>query len=540
MRKMRQQRGAPGPGAEVAFRGVLLGAEDWAWIQRMVDDKQCRTRLEVARQVCRRFGWRQPCGAYALDAARLLLARCERRGLIRLPPPRRSVSAPRAPRWPQDVALGPIAGVEPLSLEGPVLVRPIEAQERVGWRLHMQRYHYLGDCTLVGESIRYAAFVGEQLVALLSWASASLHNAPRDQYIGWDAATKARGLCGVVNNVRFLILPWARVAHLASRVLAANLRRLRADWQQRYGHPVWLAESFVDVSRFRGTCYRASNWVELGETQGFGRVRGGRYEAHGQPKRVFVYPLHREAQQRLCASPSAIVAAPMEERNVIDETKLPQGAESLFELFATVTDFRKRRGLRHRVQFILAATVCAVVTGCKSITAIAEWAADQSRETLLKLGSKCGRPPSERTLRRVFGHLDVAALDQRIGEWTARHAVFAGQGLALDGKAVRGSADGQTPPVHLVSAVLHREGLVVAQHRVPDKTNEIKSVEPVLAGLNIEGAVVTGDAMFTQKQIATHIVKDKKADYLLTVKDNQPTLRNDIESLRLEAFPPRA
>jgi len=225
---------------------------------------------------------------------------------------------------------------------------------------------------------------------------------------------------------------------------------------------------------------------------------------------------------------------------VIDVMKLPQGADGLFELFAGVVDFRKRRGLRHRIQFILAATVCAVLAGSRSFTAIAEWMADQSRETLKQLGSKYGRPASERTLRRVLGKMDVADLDQRIGRWMARHGTFAGQGLALDGKTVRGSAEGETPPVHLVSAVLHREGLVVAQHRVPDKTNEITSVEPVLAGLDIEGAVVTGDAMFTQTKIAKHIVEEKKADYFFTVKDNQPTLRADIEFLHLEAFPPGA
>lgn len=540
---MRQQRGATDTPGEVIFRGVRLGDEEWSWIQRLVDERECRTRLDVAREVCRRLAWRQPSGAYAVDAVRLLLARCERRGLIRLPAPQRSSSVSRATRWPEDVRLGPMSGLDSVSMAGALDVRPITREESAGFRLHMHRYHYLGDCALVGESIRYAAFVEDQLVALLSWAAASLHNSSRDRYIGWDASTKGRGLHGVVNNVRFLMLPWARVPHLASRVLAANLRRLRADWQERYGHPVWLAETFVDTSRFRGICYRASNWIELGETQGFARVRGGRYVAHGRPKRVFVYPLHRRARERLCATqvwPSAMRGVETEVVRVIDVMKLPQGENSLFELFAGVVDFRKRRGMRHKLQFVLAATVCAVIAGARSFTAIAEWMADQSKETLKQLGSKYGRPASDRTLRRVLGKMDVADLDQRIGEWMARHGTFAGQGLALDGKTIRGSTDGKTPPVHLVSAVLHREGLVVAQHRVPDKTNEITSVEPVLAGLDIEGAVVTGDAMFTQTKIAKHIVEEKKADYFFTVKDNQPTLRADIEFLHLEAFPPGA
>jgi hypothetical protein len=139
----------------------------------------------------------------------------------------------------------------------------------------------------------------------------------------------------------------------------------------------------------------------------------------------------------------------------------------------------------------------------------------------------------------VLIRVDVAAFDQRVGLWLQQHqGRLQEMGLALDGKTSRGSADGNGKPVHLVSAVLHRDGTVLAQHRVPDKTNEIKSVEPLLAGRDIRGAVVTGDAMFTQTEIASHIVQDKQADYVLVVKDNQPTLRQDIEDLHLEVSPP--
>jgi hypothetical protein len=128
-----------------------------------------------------------------------------------------------------------------------------------------------------------------------------------------------------------------------------------------------------------------------------------------------------------------------------------------------------------------------------------------------------------------------------VGQWLQSHgSKLADQGIALDGKTLRGSADGDGKAVHLVSAVLHADGTVIAQTRVPDKTNEIKSVEPLLEGRDIHGAMVTGDAMFTQKDIAKYIVQDKQADYLFTVKDNQPTLRQDIESLHLGDFPPRA
>jgi hypothetical protein len=485
--KVRQQRGSTGIAGEILFRGVRLGAAQWEWIERRLGENPRLSRLELAREVCKHFGWRRADGLPAVDATRLLLERSERRGLVCLPAVRRRTGNGRARRvqLPADVPLGPMPGAEPPRVSGALLVRPIAREERLGWRVHMQRYHYLGDCSHVGESIRYAAWVDGQLVALLSWAAAALHNPPRDRYVGWNAAVKARGLHRVVNNARFLMLPWARVPHLASRIVAANLRRLSRDWEAAYGHAVWLAETFVDVSRFRGTCHRASNWIELGQTQGFSRRAGGRYEPNGQPKAVFVYPLVRQVREKLCAAQSVAginqtEEGSMEATALFDVSKLPlQGKGSLFELFEGIADFRKARGKRHSMQFILAVSACAVLAGRRSFSAIAEWAADQTREILRRLGSRYGKSPSEPTVRRVLGRMDAAESDRAVGGWMREHLSLRGEGVALDGKAARGSADGDKPAAHLVSVVTHREGVVIAQHQVPDKTNEIKSVEPV-------------------------------------------------------------
>jgi len=220
--------------------------------------------------------------------------------------------------------------------------------------------------------------------------------------------------------------------------------------------------------------------------------------------------------------------------------RLPlEGQGGLIEVLRGLTDPRKPRGIRHSVVSIMAIAVCATLAGAQSLVAIAHWAQDQSPRTLRRLWCR-GRVPSEPTIRRVLMKLDVQTLDARVGAWLAQQTTLAGQGLALDGKTLRGSAAGATKAVHLVSAVLHQDGLVVAQQRVPDKTNEITSVAPVFADRDITGAVVTGDAIFTQKDIATHLVHDKHADYLFTVKDNQPTLRQDIVDLQLDATPPSA
>jgi hypothetical protein len=177
-------------------------------------------------------------------------------------------------------------------------VRPIASEERLGWRLYMGRYHYLGDRAIVGEHLLYAALVDGELVALLGWASAALRAPLREKYIGWDEAIKVRRLHLVANNIRFLILPWVRVRHLASKILAANVRRLSADWEAVWKHPVVLAETFVDTTRFRGTCYRAANWLYLGETAGRSK-RGSNYLHGGTTKALFIYPLRRHATRYL-------------------------------------------------------------------------------------------------------------------------------------------------------------------------------------------------------------------------------------------------
>ena len=226
----------------------------------------------------------------------------------------------------------------------------------------------------------------------------------------------------------------------------------------------------------------------------------------------------------------------------LDFDKLPlHGQGGLFDLLCTITDARKRRGVRHPIQTILATAICAVLAGARSFTAMGEWAAEQSKETLKKLGSKRGKGPSERTYRRAFARIDVEQLDRRTGSWMVeQQQLQAGSALAIDGKTVRGSGDGDTGAIHLLSAIVHGNATVVAQKLVDSKTNEITRVEPLLNDLNIKGVVVTADALLTQRKIASYLVDVKHADYVFTVKDNQPTLRQDIASLDFEAFPPSA
>jgi predicted transposase YbfD/YdcC len=522
---------------EVVFCGKILQDKDFARIQKLIDSQSRATRQQIARETCRLFGWRRPNGVPPVRACRNLLVRLERMGVVRLPAPRRvrAEAKPGLPALDGAFLLGPTPGwVGGSQSAGARLVlRPIVEEERAGFRAYMRRYHYLGDSALVGESLRYVAWLDGEVVALQSWAGATLHNAARDRTIGWDRAARRERLHLVVNHARYLILPWARLPNLASRVLGATLRRLSEDWQAVYGHPVLLAETFVDPARFAGTCYRASNWVYVGQTQGWAR-HGSSYQRHGQPKAVFLYPLHRHALARLRAPATSPQAPGKEVIMSLDVNKLPlEGAQGLFGVFGTLTDARKPRGIRHPLQSILAVATCAVRAGQRSFVAIGEWARDQPKEILKRLGCRAGRPPSERTLRRVLkDQVDVKEIDQKLGVWVAQQdGLPPGTGVAIDGKTLRGSRDGANKGFHLLSAVVHGSGGVIAQKRVSDKTNEIPCLPQMLAQLQIEGTVVTADALHTQKETARYVVEQKKADYVFVAKDNQPTLCEDIREL---------
>ena len=424
-------------------------------------------------------------------------------------------------------------------LPGPLTVRLVRAEERARWQLLLQQHHYLGCPRMVGQALWYVATVGDAWVALLGWAAAALKCRPRDAWIGWAPPLQWRRLPLVVNNVRFCLLPGGTRPNLASQILARNLHRLSGDWARAYGHPVLLAETFVDPTRFRGTCYRAAGWQCLGTTRGFAKQNTG-YVAHGQPKTVWVHPLRPGAVAALTAPfPPPCLPLAEEDCAMLDANRLPlEGAGGLLDLLQTVPDPRHRRGVRHPVRTVVALAVCAAVAGARSFTAIAQWARGLSAEALRRLGATRRTPPSEPTIRRVLQAVDADALDAQLGPWLLRVAARPGAALSVDGKTLRGGhARGQAAP-HLLSAILHQDAVVVAQAAVPTDTNEIPTLPRLLAPLPLAGTVVTADALHTQAATARFLVEEKHADYVFTVKDNQPTLKQDIATLRLDAFPP--
>jgi len=299
--------GSAGP--LVRYRNRDVWEQDLAFLRAVVA-RGWRSRNDLARAVCSAWMWQQPNGSPSLYACLDLLRKLEESGYLKLPAPHPNGKRPlgearrrQLPLLPVDLI--PLIGLEVSDPEADlarVRIRPIAPEERQGWRVYMARYHYLGDRPIVGEHLLYAAFLDDELVALLGWASAALRAPLRDEYIGWNEATKRRRLHLVANNIRFLILPWIRVRHLASKVLALNLQRLSTDWVHCWKHPLHLAETFVDTARFRGTCYRASNWIYLGQTAGRTK-RGNAYLQTGTPKALFIYPLGRQCCRRLRGEP---------------------------------------------------------------------------------------------------------------------------------------------------------------------------------------------------------------------------------------------
>jgi hypothetical protein len=280
------------------YRARQLDRQDIRFIRALISKHFQRGRSYISRALCEAWQWVQPNGKLKEYAARDLLLRLEEQGFIELPARLR----PKNNLKKKSLDQIPLFLKEPMDGSAGEHDRPfIELAHSQGnylWDYLVHHHHYLGLPKLVGEHLRYLVYINGQVVACLSWASAAWKVKARDQFIGWDEERKRRNLHLIANNTRFLIPDWIRVKHLASKVLALSLRRLSADWQRIYGHPVYLAETFVDISRFEGTCYRAANWVFVGQTKGSAK-KGNAYLYHGQPKAIYLYPLHRHFRRYL-------------------------------------------------------------------------------------------------------------------------------------------------------------------------------------------------------------------------------------------------
>ena len=255
---------------------------------------------EIARTVCELLAWTRPNGGLKNHECRQLLERLQAEGFLKLPAMRnlggrgpRRVEVSNTCSEPAPVE-GTASECEPLDLA--LVEGPAESRR---WREQMERYHYLGCRVPFGANLRYWVRNQDRELACLLWTSPAWRMQARDAWIGWNDEQRRRNLQRIVNNGRFLILPWVRVKGLASKILALGARHMPRDWESHYGHRPLLLETLVDASRFRGTCYRAANWLHVGQTVGRGRM-DREHQAHGRAvKDIYVYRLVRDACQRL-------------------------------------------------------------------------------------------------------------------------------------------------------------------------------------------------------------------------------------------------
>ena len=285
---------------EFKYRGREISQEDILYIRALIERHPNESRRTLSIQLCEAWQWRQANGALRDMVCRGLLLMLERAGQITLPPVSYVRHNPLAKRVrPEPVLIdstpieGPLRDLQPLEFE------PVRrTSDEPLFNSLMEEHHYLGYEQPVGEHLKYLVWAQGRPVACLAWSSAPRHLGSRDRYIGWSAEARRRNIRFIAYNTRFLILPWVRVEHLASHILGRMAARISADWQRMYGHPIYFLETFVDPERFRGTCYRAANWVLLGKTTGRGK-QSNSYVPNRSIKEVLGYPLTKRFRELL-------------------------------------------------------------------------------------------------------------------------------------------------------------------------------------------------------------------------------------------------
>jgi hypothetical protein len=396
----------------------------------------------------------------------------------------------------------------------------------------LSQHHYLGSLRPVGQRLYYIARnAAGQWVAMLVFSAAARHLKHRDEWIGWSNEQRRRRLSLVTNNSRFLLLPDFSVPNLGSRVLRLTLARLRKDWQTRYGHPVEVVETFVDPEQFCGTVYTASGWTELGQTDGWGRCQRDYYVKHDKPKRLFVRPLRRNSCRSLQAEHLKPELAIVEAKVPARCTERVKQIGSIVEHFKALPEYRGRvesYPLFSLASLIFLAMLCEAPRGQTDLAKFARGLNQGQRRALGIRSNPHGKypAPSQSTFSRFLAGIDPAKLNERLLQIQRLLRGPVPQELVvMDGKE----------PNHGSGASILTAVTVPSQHYlgsalVDQKTNEIPvAQQKLIPALDLGDRFVSLDALHTQDQTARSVVLEAGGHYLLTVKDNQPTLRANIE-----------
>ncbi len=347
-----------------------------------------------------------------------------------------------------------------------LVIVPVTRNEEAHFNALMNAHHYLGAPPKIGESAFYAAVLEDRWVALSSFYACALKSRARDQWLGWHERDRLPRLHLITNQSRFLILE--AIPNLASRTLSLLEKRLARDWPSRFGHPLLLLETFVDLSRFKGTCYRAANWLEIGQSAGYRRTHGG-YQPNHSPKAMFVRPVHKNARQLLA---DAHLHSRYFPQGVRRKMYTDDDFKTILDYFSHLQDPRKRRGQRYRLESLLALAAAAVLSGARGYLEIGEWIKAQSDAVLkhFKVGKRRGKVqrPSVSCMRNALLNTDPDEFDAAMYAWCASIDGTDDDAIAIDGKTLRSAIDDNDRQLHVLGACGHHTRMPLA------KKNEVK------------------------------------------------------------------
>ena len=418
-----------------------------------------------------------------------------------------------------------------------VTVRLARPDERRCWDATMDQHHYLGFRQFAGRGLRYVAEYRKHWLALIGWQSGAFKCWPRDRWIGWRPKEQFPRLRLIANNTRLLVLtPPGTIPNLATCVMAANLRRLSGDWEEAFGHPLELAEAFVDPKQFAGTLYAAGNWKYVGRTRGFSRSNGRYTKLHGRLKKMYLYPLRRGARKRLRSR----APCPSWKPEPTDPVR-PEGIElpSLLQEFASIPDHRRAQGRKFQLPTLLAIWELARLSGYRGVDATWRYACSLSQKDLRLLGAwrhkRTGRyhPPSRATLHRAMTDTDPEAFQEAVNRWVARRQPSK-TALAADGKRLRGANRHEAAHYETVSLVSHADAMPIASRAYTEKGGETAAVLALLEDVDVRRSVITLDALHTTRKTALAIRRRHGAHYLFTVKGNAPETFQTLETIDWE------
>jgi len=414
-----------------------------------------------------------------------------------------------------------------------LIVRPVPAEQVEQFDQLLTEHHYLKSAQLVGEHLRYVAEYRGQWMALASWSAAALHIKPRDRFIGWKEEQRRTRLPLLVNNSRLLVLPVCQCPNLISRFMKLMLGRLSQDWQQSWGHPVALAETFVDPHLYQGTAYKASGWNRLGQTAGWKRSAEDFYQKHERPKQIWVRELVPHACHKLCAPELPPEWKKVEQKARPHCTAKAAQMRSLVEhLRAQVPEFRSKEALAYPMAGFLALIALAMFSGVRrGPQDLAEYAASLSQGQLRALGFRWKRGttrvrcPSESTFKRLLPCIEASALERALLLWQQQLLGPSQDKLVIvDGKTLRHAH------IELVSAV-DGSGRWLGTVPVQEGSNEIPAARQMLGKVELTNKTALADALHTQLETAQQILFEGGGDYALTVKDNQKELVQTLATL---------